>query len=173
MSQIDTDAPLGKDANDHANFHNELARLHNQLDDDAATNGDVLRMSGGNWVADTPANHGLSTDGHTHTVSELTDLDLGAAKVVSGTYAPVAGDTVLVVNTSGGAATINLPAVDSFDDQALLIIQYGTNSVTINRNGTDEIWTDGSTTTSKVLSATGSRWSGVAVSSLDRWITIS
>lgn len=173
MAQLPTDAPISYDASDHNSFHNELAAIANELDPDIADDGDILILDTGAWDAQTPAEAGLSEVGHSHVEADISDLDYGAAQVVSGTYAPTAGDTVLICDTSGGACTINLPSVDSFGNQALLIIQHGANGVTINVDGSDDIWTDGSTASSVSLASNGARWSGVAAATLDEWVSIS
>lgn len=170
MAQTPTDAPVSYTAEQHAIFHNQMAAITNQLDNEAASEGDVLILDTGQWVPKQPGDAGLAEVGHTHPLSEITSLP--AAKVVTGTYTVLNTDSVLIANAAS-AVTINLPAVSGFGNQSLLVVRYGASSVTINRNGSDVIWTAGATANSVPLTVNGARWSGVAVSSLSRWISIS
>ena len=58
-------------------------------------------------------------------------------------YTPVATDTLLLVDTTGGAVVIDLPAASSRNGYKLRIKDAKgdafTNNITINRNGTDTI----------------------------------
>ena len=88
-------------------------------------------------------------------------------------YTPGGGDGVILVNTSGGAVVINLPLVSAANGRALLIKRMGaTNSVTINRAGTNQIITDGANATSKTLGSDGAHWSGLASSTDSGWVTV-
>jgi len=53
-------------AQQHIDDHNEVHRLHNQLDDDTASNGDIFQLVTGDWAQVTPTAAGISIIGHTH-----------------------------------------------------------------------------------------------------------
>lgn len=183
-----TDTPA-----EHESDHDELHLTHNQIDPDAATNGDILKLSGGAWVADTAANHSISEtghvhvegditalgDAHNHTESQITDLDHTGgsteAVVVTGpaTYLVQTGDTVILAISSAGAVQVTLPTVASFGDNAILVKRLGSSPVTVTRDVAEYFWTDGNFTSSKTLGTQGAHWSGVAYDTTPAlWVTI-
>ena len=86
-------------------------------------------------------------------------------------YTVLSSDSVILVDTATAVVTVNLPATAA---QSILVkrIIGGTNAVTIARNGSDLIDTDGSTAASKTLGSLGAHWSGSASSADSRWYTI-
>mgnify|MGYP003123500482 FL=1 len=86
---------------------------------------------------------------------------------INGTYNVLGSDFFLAVNSSGGAATINLQSASGNAGRILIIKdetgQANVNNITINRNGSDMI--DGQTSitintskTAMILVSTGSTW---------------
>lgn len=88
-------------------------------------------------------------------------------------YSPDTEDDVILVDTSAGAVTVNLPAVSSVDLHSFLIKRVaGGSNVVIQRAGADVIDTDGDTVTTKTLATLGAQWAGTALDSTSRWYTI-
>jgi len=88
-------------------------------------------------------------------------------------YSVADDDGIILADCSSGNIIVNLPAVSGANGRSLLIKRIGaSNTVTINRAGTDQIVTDGANATSKGLGSEGAHWSGVASSVDAGWITV-
>lgn len=88
-------------------------------------------------------------------------------------YAVGAGDAVILADCSAGNVIINLPTVAAANGRSLIIKRIGgSNSVTINRASTNQIYTDGVGATSKTLGSEAAHWSGVASSADAGWFTV-
>ena len=167
MSQLGSRSE-GDTAAQHVADHNELHRLHNQFDDDAANDGDVLRMVSGNWSSDTPTALGISETSHTHpyvlksgdvmsgqlTLAGNPVADLGAAPkqyvdaatadtshTAFGVETLAGTDQVIEVVLDAAPYTITLPPLAAKTLQAILFVTTGTASgtVTIRGNGVEII----------------------------------
>jgi hypothetical protein len=79
---------------------------------------------------------------------------------------------LLVVDTTSGAVTINLPSIAALTPPFTLGIQLdaGTNAITVNRNGTDTI--DGATSKSITVAGSGAQFLADTTPAPDEWEVI-
>jgi hypothetical protein len=147
------DWTLATSRDDHLDEHNQF----DHTDLASLTEGRVLGVSGGK-------------------IKQVVVDAVPTATVVSVAMTPytmLVSDSVLIVDTTGGAITVNLPSVDDYSLRSVLIKRIdGPYAVTINRNGTDGIDLDGTTHLSRTLATIGAHWAGVAEPDRNSWYTI-
>jgi len=173
----------------HLGDHNEIHDQLNDLDPDAASDGDILKMSTGAWSADTPANHAISEVGHPHGSSDLTDwtsasitesqisdlshfVEQEVTYIGNGTYNVLVTDRVVIAKTDSGSATVILPDTTTFGAYAIMVKCKGGNPVTIQRTVPDQFWTDGNLTNTRTLQDPGAQWIGASDPTDDQWNTL-
>jgi hypothetical protein len=143
------DWTYGTPRDEHLDEHNQ----YDHTDLASLTEGQVLGVAGG-------------------VIKQVFGTSL-AAFITGTTYQVVDGDTVLLVDTTANAVTVTLALASAMDRQSILIKRVaGSNAVTINRAGSDQVDTDGATATSKSLDGIGASWSASALASSSRWYTI-
>jgi lysophospholipase L1-like esterase len=117
-----------------------------------------------------------------NTAQALTDMALTAlttnmpisetmVQTYSGTFTAPGGTRTIICDTSGGAAVVNLPAVSASRGVRYTIKQIGASGVTINRAGSDTIFST-SSVTSLSLAGTGTFVTIEADVANSRWVTV-
>jgi hypothetical protein len=117
-----------------------------------------------------------------NTAQALTDMALTAlatnmpisetmVQTYSGTFTAPGGTRTIICDTSGGAAVVNLPAVSASRGVRYTIKQIGASGVTINRAGSDTIFST-SSVTSLSLAGTGTLVTIEADVANSRWVTV-
>jgi hypothetical protein len=99
-------------------------------------------------------------------IAQAVNLESWYATTVTSAYTLTPFDRLLRVDTTGGAVAITLPLANTVPGQVFTIKNIGTNTVTVNRAGTDTI--DGATSTTipplgtdTIIAATATRWDRV------------
>jgi len=75
-------------------------------------------------------------------------------------------DSTIVVSSDGASRIITLPQISTVPGIAYLIKRAGSNTVTVNRSGTDVLWTDGATAVTKALTTDGAQLGIVGLSGI-------
>lgn len=182
MAQTPTDAPTGYDANDHATFHNQMAAITNQLDPDAASNGDFVQLVGGVWVPRSAAEAGLSETGHSHVEADITNLDhddpdafhdnvSGEINALTQKSTPAAADVLVIEDSAASYAKRKVPwssLPSGGGGGSGLSVFYVTSSQTISVGGVYVVNTSGGnrTITLPLVSTVGSTGMRVVVKRL-------
>lgn len=115
MAQTPTDAPTGYDADDHADFHNRMATITNQIDNEAASANDILQLVSGVWAPRTLTEAGISAVTHTHVEADILDLDKtdadafhddvsGEINALTAKGSPVSGDLIVIEDSAASYA---------------------------------------------------------------------
>ena len=102
MANLPTNRSTANTEAEHVDDHNEVHRLHNQLDDAAATNGDILQLVGGAWTSQTAAASSISETSHTHTSTLTTKGDVLAWDTAEARLAVGTNGQVLTVDSVQG-----------------------------------------------------------------------